>query len=591
MNNNNEIYPSKSKKHLSGTSILERNPIIPGFLSVSQVLDFLFKFQGKHDVINCMDLIVNTSEFVKDAELLSEVFLELGIKPGDIVCCSMPNYYQALLTFKAANRIGAITTFLNPIANENEIFEYLNEYECKVFLNCNKQDDYNEKVKKNTNVNYIISLDEKLVNDRDFGKVANSDYSDIINFNGIKNIGLNKNRIINTSFGGKQDALILYTSGSTGKAKSMLFTNENLISALIYLKNSTHVPTVTEDDKRWMNVVPFMYPYGFVSSTLAPIMCGREVILSPNINPENISYYFSKNPNAVFGSPAFLNMVEKYLPKNQSTEATKLFISGGDFLSSQKSLEAIEFFKQHGSKKISIANGSGNGEILGCCTNAMNIEYKPDTVGQLVVGPEYLIVDPETKQEVPYGTPGVICVRGKHVFKGYYKNEELTKETKITINGKEYYYTGNYGILSEDRYFTLLGRASRFYITNTLNKVYCELIQMVGASIDAINECVVVPKPNDDTLYESKAYIKLNPGFEANDNTIEYILNEFKKPFFDKERNSYIYLKDYEIPKSITFVDQIPRNVNSDKINYELLKNLAEQEYSDEKKTQKKLIK
>ena len=141
-------------------------------------------------------------------------------------------------------------------------------------------------------------------------------------------------------------------------------------------------------------------------------------------------------------------------------------------------------FKNHGAKNITISNSSGTGETLGCSTNAMNVPYRPETVGQLVVGPEYVILNPDTLKEVKYGETGILCTRGKHVFKGYYGNPELTEEIMIDYKGKRYYATGNIGYLDKDRYFTLIGRASRFFIINTLNKVYCELVQSVVSNID-----------------------------------------------------------------------------------------------------------
>ena len=39
-------YPSKDKTHLKGTKFIERNPIIPSFLTFSQLMDLMFLAQG-----------------------------------------------------------------------------------------------------------------------------------------------------------------------------------------------------------------------------------------------------------------------------------------------------------------------------------------------------------------------------------------------------------------------------------------------------------------------------------------------------------------------------------------------------------------
>ena len=583
-------YPSIDKTHLEGTTFLERNPVIPSFMTFSQVLDLMFMMQGNHNIVDCLDLRIDVNNFKKDSLMIAKALLELGTKPKDIITVSMPNYYQAIPVFKAANMIGATVTYLNPLASLEETKNYLNLYESKIFINTDKISLLNEDIKKETKVKHIITMRESLKNSVDFNQdngytIGNNDDVDFHELEKVANYHKGK---VERNFGGKQDALILYTSGSTGKAKSLLFTNENLIASCIYLKNSTHVPKVTKDDSRWMNVVPFMYPYGFGASVLQTFLSGREVILTPNLSPDNIAYYYKKKPHLVFGSPAHLELTKRNLPKDQKLSGLKIYLSGGDYLSVNQSHSAIEFFKEHGAN-TTISNSSGTGETLGCSTNAMNIPYRPETVGQLVVGPEYLVIDPDTKKEVKYGEIGVLCTRGKHVFKGYYGEPEKTEEVMINIDGKKYYKTGNIGYLDEDRYFTLIGRSSRFFIINTLNKVYCELVQLVVSNIDIVDSCAIVPKPNEETLYKSKAYVVLKDGVLPTKETEEYIINKCHETFYDITTQESITLKDYEIPESVSFLDTLPRTNSAEKINYELLKNMAAEEYEMENKTKKRI--
>ena len=575
-------YPSIDKTHLRGTKFSERHPIIPP-LSFSDVMDFMFYTQGEHNIVDCLDLEVNTKEFQKDSLLIAKALLELGVRPKDIVVVSMPNYYQAVPIFKATNMIGAITTYLNPLASIEETKDYLNKYESPIFITCDKGDEYIKNIKDGTPVKHVISMREQLVNSRDFNMPSDHiiGNKDDIDFHELGNVANYQKGIVNKHFGGKQDALILYTSGSTGKAKSLLFTNENLVASCIYLKNSTHVPKVTEDDRRWMNVVPFMYPYGFGASVLQTFLSGREVILTPNLSPNNIAEYYKKNPHLVFGSPAHLELTKRNVPKDQKLTGLKLYLSGGDYLSVSQSHDAIRYFKEHGAD-VTISNSSGTGETLGCSTNAMNVPYRPETVGQLVVGPEYVILNPETLEEVKYGEVGVLCTRGKHVFKGYYNDPQLTDQIMITYKGKKYYMTGNVGYLDKDRYFTLVGRASRFFIINTLNKVYCELVQMVVSNIDVVDSCAIVPKPNEESLYKSKAYVVLKPGVLPNSETEQHIIECSYKTFVDKDTNDVVNLKDYEVPESVTFLDELPRT-EAGKIDYEKLKKMAEEEYNSQK--------
>lgn len=588
--NNETGYPSIDKIHLKGTKYFERHPLIPS-MTFSQILDLMFLLQGNHDIVDCLDLKVDVKEFQKDSLIIAKALLELGVKEKDIISVSMPNYYQAIPVFKAANMIGAVVTYLNPLSSVEETKRYLNLYESSVFINSDIMEGYNKEIKRDTKVKHIITMKESLRNSRDFNRengyaVGNNENVD---FHELERVSKYQKGKIGNFFGGGQDALILYTSGSTGKPKGLLFTNENLIASCIYLKNSTHVPKPTSDDCRWMNVVPFMYPYGFGASVLQTFLSGREVILTPNLGPDNIAYYYSKKPHLVFGSPAHLELTKKYLPKDQKLDGLKIYLSGGDYLSVSQSHAGIEFFKEHGAD-ATISNSSGNGETLGCSTNAMNIPYRPETVGQLVVGPDYLIVNPDTMEEVKYGETGVLCTSGKHVFKGYYGDVEKTDEAMVNINGKVYYKTGNVGYLDKDRYFTLIGRASRFFIINTLNKVYCELVQLVVSNIDVVDSCAIVPKPNDDSLYKCKAYVVLKDGVMPTKEIEEYIINKCYETFYDITTQESITLKDYEIPESVSFLDELPRHGESTKVDYEFLKKMANEEYLREKDVKKRVL-
>ena len=173
------------------------------------------------------------------------------------------------------------------------------------------------------------------------------------------------------------------------------------------------------------------------------------------------------------------------------------------------------------------------------------------------------------------------------MFKHYIHNEEETNKVKVNINGTTYYNTGNVGILHKDRYFTLTGRASRFYIISTLNKVYCELVQKIISFNKMVDTCVVVPKPNDEMLFEGKAYVKLKPGYEENEESVQKILEACYFSYVDPNTQEELKLKEYEIPASVTFVEEVKRHDDSEKIDYEFYRKEAEKEYQLEKASNK----
>lgn len=579
-------YPSIDNIHNSDYSFFSRNPIIPN-MSIYNTINLISNFYRKEEAIDCLDLRVNYGEMLKDAITLSKTLKELGIKKGSIVSAAMPNYYQGVIIYLACNRIGAITTFINSMSSIEEVLGYLNEFESSLFINFDKDKEYNKKIKDGSKVRNIITLHSNEISTKNYSSIETgaNGYNDDLSFSDIGSIAKYYKKSIYTLYGGKEDSLILFTSGSTGNPKSVVLTNENLLASGIYMKNTGKIKAKVGE--RCLVCVPFSYPYGFATSTIMSLICGRVAVLAPTLSKDNIRYYLSKNPNYVFGSPALLELIKRNVKDSDDLSSIHTFVSGGDFLSPMQNVDGVEFFKKHGANTV-ICNGSGNAETVGTNTMAVGSLNRPETVGRVLVGTKAIIVDPDTLEELKYGEEGMLCIAGKHIYKGYYKNEEMTKNTKFMYKGVEYYKTGNMGTLDNEGYFTLTGRSSRYYIRSDLNKVYLEHIQNVIALIDVVDSVVVVPKPDKDLLFTNKAYVVLKDGVMPTKEVSDYILDMCYKPIINNITGETIQLKPYEVPESITFLDTIPRT-KADKADYKLLEELAKEEA--EHKTKKRELK
>lgn len=574
-------YPSIDNIHNKDYSFFDRNPIIPD-MSIYNTINMLSTFYRKEEAIDCLDLNVNYDEMINDTVLLSKTFRELGIKKGDIISVSMPNFYQGVIIYLAANRIGAVTAFINSMSSIEEVLGYLNEFESSLFINFDKDSEYNKKIKDNSKVRNIITLNRDEINTKNYGNIISSanGYRDDLSFSDIGSIAKYYKKPIYTLYGGKEDSLILFTSGSTGNPKSVVLTNQNILASGIYMKNTGRIKAKVGE--RCLVCVPFSYPYGFATSTIMSLICGRVAVLAPTLSKDNIRYYLSKNPNYVFGSPALLELIKRNVKDSDDLSSIHTFVSGGDFLTVSQNKAGVEFFKKHGAETI-ICNGSGNAETVGTNTMAVGSINKPETVGRVLVGTKAIVVNPDTLEEVKYGEEGMLCISGKHVFKGYYKNEDMSRETKFVYKGIEYYKTGNMGILDTDGYFTLTGRSSRYYIRSDLNKVYLEHIQNVISLIDVVDSCCVVPKEDKDLLFTNKAYVVLKDGVLPSLEVSDYIMNMCYKPLYNSVTGEMVQLKPFEVPESITFLDVLPRT-KADKVDYTFLENMAKNEVKIKKK-------
>jgi acyl-[acyl-carrier-protein]-phospholipid O-acyltransferase/long-chain-fatty-acid--[acyl-carrier-protein] ligase len=86
------------------------------------------------------------------------------------------------------------------------------------------------------------------------------------------------------------------------------------------------------------------------------------------------------------------------------------------------------------------------------------VDLKEGSVGKPVPGVAAKIVDPESFQELPVDTPGMLLVTGPNVMKGYLHEPEKTSE--VIRDG--WYVTGDIAKIDKHGFIEITGRLSRF---------------------------------------------------------------------------------------------------------------------------------
>ena len=177
------------------------------------------------------------------------------------------------------------------------------------------------------------------------------------------------------------------------------------------------------------------------------------------------------------------------------------------------------------------------------------------------VGPETVVLDDLNQildMETCVGTVGRLA-RARSVPLGYYKDPEKSARTFVEIDGTRYAIPGDFARIEEGGRITLLGRGSNCINTGG-EKVYPEEVEMAIKGHPDVFDCLVVGTADERLGQQVAAVVQVREGREV---TLEELNNHLRKQ-----------LSGYKLPRSISYVDEIPRHVTG-KANYPRAKELA----------------
>ena len=559
----------------------KRDPLVPP-ISVSALFNLSSFGHNDEVVANQKELDFTRRELKQDIKTLAKAFLQLGLKKGDIITVATGrSMYENILIFLTANRLGIVVAFLDEKTARDTLLHYLDEFNSPLLITYKATDKRIKDLKHDAkSVKNIINLDGRTVDESG----PDDEQEEDIDFHALDGFLLNgqpitktaekyKGHIPKNTFAANREALISFTSGSTSGPKPMVFTNKALIASAIYSKVASDVKMWDKELHSWMSYVHLDCPYGLVVSVLAPICGGGEVVFTPDIDDTNLDYYIGKNPNTIFGIPPLLEAMPA-LKDDTDISDLKMFASGGERLEKSASLAALDFFKSRGLKNIKISNGYGVGEALGLISTAVgNRTYNPDSVGQIPAGVHTMVLDPDTGEELNFGKTGILYVTGKHILSRYYNRPELTDDKIITIKGKKFVKTGDLAYVSETGFITLVGRAT-FFINNLPAKVYYEVVRAAVSKSELVKKCYVVKGPDPKLKLAAYAFVVTNDGIGHNDDIRKQIITKAAEPFNLGRRR--ITLKDYELPKKVIFLDNLPLT-KANKTDFRKLERMAKE--------------
>jgi long-chain acyl-CoA synthetase len=338
-------------------------------------------------------------------------------------------------------------------------------------------------------------------------------------------------------------AVQLYTSGTTGNPKGAILTHGSLSAAMGQSR------LIDEEWARWSEgdvslIAMPQFHIGGTGWTLNTLNSGATGVLLGKPEIEDIIDTVERlRVTKLFAVPAVLAMILNH-PRAQGANLTSLRV-----LTYGASPIPLDILK----RSMALFPNARFVQMYGATETSGTIVYLPPEdhhvdgtarmagCGKPFPEVELRIADGEGNA-LPARAVGEVLVRSPLVMSGYHKLPDATDKAFV---GGGWYRTGDAGYLDEDGYLYLYDRVKDMIVSGGEN-IYPVEVENVLHEHPQVRDCAVIGVPDDRWGEAVKAVVVLEPGGDVDPAGLIA---------FVRER-----VAAYKAPKSIDFVDALPRN-------------------------------
>ena len=306
---------------------------------------------------------------------------------------------------------------------------------------------------------------------------------------------------------GEEMALINYTSGTTGFSKGVMIPYRAMWSNYDFAM-SVLGSTVKAGDSV-ISILPMAHMYGMSFEFFFEFLHGCHIFYLTRVpSPAIIAQAFSEvKPAVIIAVPLVIEKIirKKVFPKIQNNRMRLLLnmpvlnrkvnqkiceqvknAFGGRFYEIIIGGAAFNQEVEQFLKRINFPYTVGYGatECAPIICYADYHDFVPGSCGKPVVHMEVRI-----DSEDPENVPGEILARGLNVMLGYYKNEEVTRQT---LDKDGWYHTGDLGTMDANGNVFIKGRSKNMLLSANGQNIYPEEIEDKLNSMALVNESIVI---------------------------------------------------------------------------------------------------
>jgi fatty-acyl-CoA synthase len=494
-------------------------------LSVSQLLSKASTLNPNKEVIFDGSRRLTYSELETESHYIAAGLRQLGVKKGDRIAVSLPNWHEFIVVVFALAKLGAILIPFNTRFKSDEVGYIIKNSGAKAIFfpeDFDKIDHYQQYLDLKNKIGTL----EHLIGVRFEGEGIYS-YQKLLEEGKAL-------AFIAEEIDHKEDTfLILYTSGTTGKPKGAMLTHKNLVHTAV--AGAEWMRCSPEDV--FLMPTPVFHVMGLMF-VLRVIASEARMVLMAVFRPEKALSLIEQEKVTIHPGVPTMFILELNHPSFKKYNLSSL--RTGEMGGAPAPVEIIRRIRSEMGCNILIGYGMTETSPTLTLTGFDDEDYlRAETVGRPLQGVDLKIVD-DNRNDVGMNTVGELACRSFGLMKGYYQDLDKTREV---IDEHGWYYTGDLATMDEKGYIRIVGRKKEMIIRGGYN-IYPREIEEIFYTHPAIMDVAIVGLPDSVLGEVSCACIRLKQEQKVSEEEIKEFIRD--------------RIADYKMPDKILIMEDFP---------------------------------
>lgn len=332
---------------------------------------------------------------------------------------------------------------------------------------------------------------------------------------------------------------IQFTSGTTGMPKGATLTHFSIINNGYFVGRAMRF---TEHDRLCIPV-PLYHCFGMVMSVLTCVSHGATMVFpADSFEPRSVlDAVAAERCTALHGVPTMF-IAELDHPEFRQFDLSSL--RTGIMAGAPCPIEVMKrVLAEMHMTQVTIAYGMTETSPVSFQSSVDDpLDKRVSTIGRIHPHVQVKIVDADGRT-VPRNTRGELCTRGYSVMRGYWGDEDKTRDA---IDAAGWMHTGDLAVIDDEGYCNIVGRVKDMIIRGGEN-VYPREIEEFLFRHPKIQDVAVFGVPDARFGEQVGAWVKLREGETATEEDI--------RAFCQGQ------IAHYKIPHYVRFVDGFPMTV------------------------------